>query len=54
MPMVAALREADWVSQVTMRDQPWIGGAPALVSMDDNQDAWVLVSNASPVERVLE
>jgi len=37
-----------------MDKQPWICGHPALVSIDERNNAWVTITNASPVSRTLE
>jgi hypothetical protein len=41
------------VASVLMEAQPWIRGGPILTDVDDNGDAWVEVSNASPITREL-
>jgi len=53
LPTVAAIQENDYVSQVYVNGQPWVSGQPALISIDENRDAWITLTNVSP-SRILE
>jgi len=51
---IDSLDKEAWLAQISMEKQPWICGHPALVSIDEKNNAWITITNASPVARTID